>query len=355
MKKDFIEVTPDSGTGNGSVSVTAAPNIGLGRQTSFAVKAGGLSETVTVGQEGLPLYVNLYGGVTDINGIVKSPELDNITQETKTIGNVEYQYLVYDFVIDTENLSGSGLLTKASVYVGYSTYQYFKQLGLDASLPDFIGNNLVAVWNNGSVANLHETLNIPNSVSAQSGITSFEAMLNTGYSGLESGSEFVVGLADSGNDILVPLVKCRINYAGKASQVDYTAQITGNCTALTTPVTVSIAATDTSGTTVWVQEFKVTSTGTLPAPSESIKIDAKYVNTDYKSFILRFTPSDGSSDKTYHVTSFGGYVNMAPCASKTEFTVSSKMPQSISVTSTVQYTEGGMAAVNLQFNEVMGK
>lgn len=353
MKKDFIEVTPDSGTGNGSVSVAAAPNIGLGRQTSFAVKAGGLSETVTVGQEGLPLYVNLYGGATDVNGIVKSPELDNITQETKNIGDVEYQYLVYDFVIDTENLSGGGLLTQASVYVGYSTYQYFKQLGLDASLPDFTGNNLVAVWGKGSVGSLHETLNIPNPVSAQSGITSFEAMLDTGTSGLVSGSEFVVGLADSGNDILVPLVKYRINYVGGTPQVDYTAQITGNCSGtLTTPVTVRIAATDTSGMVVWTQQFEVTSTGSLPAPSSSIKIDAKYVNTNYKSFMLKLTPSDGSS-KTYHITRFYATVNMAPGVNKTDIDVPGGLPQIYAPQGTPQFTEGGLADMVLEFNEVV--
>lgn len=352
MKKDFIEVTPDSGTGDGSVSVVAAPNIGLGRQTSFAVAAGGLSKVVTVGQEGLPLYVNLYGGATDVNGIVKSPELDNITQETKTIGNVEYQYLVYDFIIDTENLSGSSLLTKASVYIGYSTYQYFKQLGLDASLPDFTGNNLVAVWGNGSAANLHETLNIPNSVSAHSGITSFEAMLNTRYSGFESGSEFVVGLADSENDILVPLVKYRINYVGEAPQVDYTVQITGNCSGLlTSPVTVQIAAVDSSSTTVWTQEFTVSSAGALPAPSASVKIDSKYVDTEYGGIVLRMTPADGSA-KTYHINKLSVNVNMAPVLFKTDVTIPERVPQKYSLTAPATFTESGLCAIELWFNEV---
>ena len=352
MKKDFIEVTPDSGTGDGSVSIAAAPNIGLGRQTSFAVKAGSLSETVTVGQEGLPLYVNLYGGVTDIHGIVKSPELDNITQETKTIGDIDYQYLVYDFIIDTENLSGSSLLTQASVYVGYSTYQYFKQLGLDASLPDFTGNNLVAVWSNGSAANSHETLNIPNSVSAQSGITSFEAMLNTGYSGFESGSEFVVGLADSGNEVLVPLVKYRINYVGEAPQVDYTVQITGNCSGLlTSPVTVQIAAVDSSSTTVWTQEFTVSSAGALPAPSASVKIDSKYVNTGYGGIMLQITPAGGPA-KTYHITSFKVNVNMASVLNKTDMTIPERLPQKYPLTTPATFTESGLCAIELWFNEV---
>lgn len=349
MKKDFIEVTPDSGTGNGSVSVAAAPNIGLGRQTSFAVKAGGLSETVTVGQEGLPLYVNLYGGVTDLRGIVRAPELDNITQETKTIGDVEYQYLVYDFVIDTEDLSGGVLSTQASVYVGYSTYQYFKQLGLDASLPDFTGNNLIAVWIAGGP---YKTLNIPNPVSAQSGITSFEAMLNTGTSGFESGSEFVVGLADSGNDILVPLVKYRVNYIGETPQVDYTVQISGNCSGeLTSPVTVHIAAGNADSATLWLQEFTVSSAGALLSPSASVKVDSKYVNTEYYKFVLVLDNADGSS-KTYHIDRFSVNVNMAPVLDKMDVTIPGKLPQSYLLTSPATLTEEGLVTINLEFSEV---
>lgn len=51
MKKDFITVTPDSGTGNGTVIVTADQNTGNARDSSISISGGGMTRTVKVNQQ----------------------------------------------------------------------------------------------------------------------------------------------------------------------------------------------------------------------------------------------------------------------------------------------------------------
>ena len=350
MKKDFIEVTPDSGTGDGSVTVAAAPNIGLSRQTSFAVASGDDSKVVTVGQDGLPIYVGLSGTVEDDAGDLWSPVIDNITQETATVGDTEYQYLVYDYKLKDlgVTLLSDNIQATANIYIGYSTYQYFKQLGLDASLPDFNGNSLRLISTLGHA----KALNIPESGDVQSGISTDTFPLELGSSSA-SGSEFTVGLTDtSGNTILIPLAKFRINYVEEVSQVDYTVQIGGTCSGeLTNPVTVQIAAVDSESTTVWIQQFTVNSAGALPAPSASVKIDSKYVNTGYNRIVLRMNSAGGPAT-TYHIDRFSVVVNMVTVLDKMDETITGNQPQMYPLTSPATFTEEGLVTINLQFNEV---
>lgn len=50
MKKDFVEVTPASGSNNGSFDVTCGENTGDTRSTVITVEGGGVSKTVNVSQ-----------------------------------------------------------------------------------------------------------------------------------------------------------------------------------------------------------------------------------------------------------------------------------------------------------------
>lgn len=61
MKKEFITVSPDSGQGDGQVTVTADPNFTASKKSLyFSTRASmGLSETVVkVVQEGVPFYTS---------------------------------------------------------------------------------------------------------------------------------------------------------------------------------------------------------------------------------------------------------------------------------------------------------
>ena len=51
MKKDFIDVSPDTGSNNGKLSVVASKNTGAERSTLVNVSGGGVSKTLTVNQK----------------------------------------------------------------------------------------------------------------------------------------------------------------------------------------------------------------------------------------------------------------------------------------------------------------
>lgn len=51
MQKDFITVTPDSGTGNAIVTVAAERNEEYSRKATLEISGGGITKVITIGQE----------------------------------------------------------------------------------------------------------------------------------------------------------------------------------------------------------------------------------------------------------------------------------------------------------------
>lgn len=51
MKKDFIVVTPDSGTGNATITIAAEQNTGDARTSQLTISGGGMNRTINVSQE----------------------------------------------------------------------------------------------------------------------------------------------------------------------------------------------------------------------------------------------------------------------------------------------------------------
>lgn len=51
MKKDFIIVTPDSGTGDKTITVQATENTGHERSTSLSINGNGITKTIAINQE----------------------------------------------------------------------------------------------------------------------------------------------------------------------------------------------------------------------------------------------------------------------------------------------------------------
>lgn len=54
MQKDFITATPDSGTGDGTVTVSASANTGLERNSSINISGGGITRTINISQKSIP-------------------------------------------------------------------------------------------------------------------------------------------------------------------------------------------------------------------------------------------------------------------------------------------------------------
>lgn len=60
-KPDWVNISPNSGNGNGSIQVTAQANEGDARQGSVAVAGGGLSKTIAVNQDARLLAIGDFG------------------------------------------------------------------------------------------------------------------------------------------------------------------------------------------------------------------------------------------------------------------------------------------------------
>ena len=60
-KPNWVNVSPNSGNGNGSIQVTAQANEGDARQGSVAVAGGGLSKTIAVNQDARLLVIGEFG------------------------------------------------------------------------------------------------------------------------------------------------------------------------------------------------------------------------------------------------------------------------------------------------------
>lgn len=60
-KPNWVNTSPNSGNGNGSIQVTAQANEGDARQGSVAVAGGGLSKTIAVNQDTRLLVIGTFG------------------------------------------------------------------------------------------------------------------------------------------------------------------------------------------------------------------------------------------------------------------------------------------------------
>lgn len=60
-KPNWVNISPNSGNGNGSIRVTAQANEGDARQGSVAVAGGGLSKTIAVNQDARSLVIGDFG------------------------------------------------------------------------------------------------------------------------------------------------------------------------------------------------------------------------------------------------------------------------------------------------------
>lgn len=60
-KPNWVNISPNSGNGNGSIQVTAQANEGSTRQGSVAVAGGGLSKTIAVNQKSRLLVIGEFG------------------------------------------------------------------------------------------------------------------------------------------------------------------------------------------------------------------------------------------------------------------------------------------------------
>lgn len=68
-KPNWVNTSPNSGNGNGSIQVTAQANEGDARQGSVAVAGGGLSKTIAVNQDAKLLVIGDFGRHSTEHGL----------------------------------------------------------------------------------------------------------------------------------------------------------------------------------------------------------------------------------------------------------------------------------------------
>lgn len=68
-KPNWVNTSPNSGNGNGSIQVTAQANEGDARQGSVAVAGGGLSKTIAVNQDARLLAIGTFGQKSNEGGL----------------------------------------------------------------------------------------------------------------------------------------------------------------------------------------------------------------------------------------------------------------------------------------------
>lgn len=77
-KPNWVNTSPNSGNGNGSIQVTAQANEGDARQGSVAVAGGGLSKTIAVNQDAKLLVIGSFGRYSTEYGLWTTIHIDAI-------------------------------------------------------------------------------------------------------------------------------------------------------------------------------------------------------------------------------------------------------------------------------------
>lgn len=77
-KSNWVNISPNSGNGNGSIRVTAQANEGDARQGSVAVAGGGLSKTIAVNQDARLLVIGTFGQESNKYGLWTTIQINAI-------------------------------------------------------------------------------------------------------------------------------------------------------------------------------------------------------------------------------------------------------------------------------------
>lgn len=96
-KPNWVNTSPNSGNGNGSIQVTAQANEGDARQGAVAVAGGGLSKTIAVNQDARLLVIGDFGRTSTEYGLWTTIQVNAIG-----IKGIAYCIMVDSSVIEKE-------------------------------------------------------------------------------------------------------------------------------------------------------------------------------------------------------------------------------------------------------------
>lgn len=96
-KSNWVNTSPNSGNGNGSIEVTAQANEGDARQGSVVVAGGGLSKTIAVNQDARLLVIGDFGRYSSEYGLFTTIQVNAIG-----IKGIAYCTMFYSPVVEKE-------------------------------------------------------------------------------------------------------------------------------------------------------------------------------------------------------------------------------------------------------------
>lgn len=106
-KPNWVNTSPNSGNGNGSIQVTAQANEGDARQGSVAVAGGGLSKTIAVNQDAKLLVIGDFGRYSNEYGLWTTIQVNAIGIKGIAYCTMSDSSVVEKELNNTVNVAGS--------------------------------------------------------------------------------------------------------------------------------------------------------------------------------------------------------------------------------------------------------
>ena len=106
-KPNWVNTSPNSGNGNGSIQVTAQANEGDARQGSVAVAGGGLSKTIAVNQDARLLDIGTFGRESSNYGLWTTIQVNAIGIKGIAYCTMSDSSVIEKELNNTVNVTGS--------------------------------------------------------------------------------------------------------------------------------------------------------------------------------------------------------------------------------------------------------
>lgn len=145
MKKDFVEVTPASGSNNGSFDVTCDENTGNTRSTVITVEGGGVNKTINITQKTPNLgRIDIIGGVFYSNGALTSVRSFGMSADIKvSMTNPSMGRFIFPIPIqEIDILNGTYSTSFLRIKVNAGIPSYYKGEKVVAFLENDSGNRI---------------------------------------------------------------------------------------------------------------------------------------------------------------------------------------------------------------------
>lgn len=142
MKKDFVEVTPASGSNNGSFDVTCDENTDYTRSTVITVKGGGVNKTINITQKASNLgSIEIIGGIYSPSGALATIRSFGMSADIKvSIISPQIGMFIFPTPIQEMGIINGNRASFLRIKVNAEIPSYYKDEKVVAFLENVNGN-----------------------------------------------------------------------------------------------------------------------------------------------------------------------------------------------------------------------